>query len=308
MNVRAIALTSLAAIIAATGIWLYTPDIPRNVLEERYGVKPTDYVTAAGVRLHVTDTGPRDAPPVILLHGFGSSLQTFDAWVPALARDHRVIAYDQPGFGLTGADPIGDYSDERNVLVLAALMDKLGIARASMVGHSMGGKLAWQFAAANPARVDKLILISPDGFASAGFEYKKAPAVPLMLRALPYTMPRFLFRQTLAPAFGDPAKLSAPVANRYFDMMLAPGVRRAIVVKTGQTILRDPLPLLRSIQAPVLLIWGDKDQMIPLTNAADYIGALPHATLKTLKGVGHVVQEEAPVAGLEDIEAFLKTP
>ena len=108
MNIWAIALASLAAIIAATGIWLYTPDIPRNVLEDRYGVKPTDYVTAAGVRLHVTDTGPRDAPPVILLHGFGSSLQTFDAWAPALARDHRVIAYDQPGFGLTGADATGD--------------------------------------------------------------------------------------------------------------------------------------------------------------------------------------------------------
>jgi pimeloyl-ACP methyl ester carboxylesterase len=308
MNVRAIALASLAVIIAATGIWLYTPDIPRNVLEDRYGVKPTDYVTAAGVRLHVTDTGPRDAPPVILLHGFGSSLQTFDAWAPALARDHRVIAYDQPGFGLTGADARGDYSDERNVLVLGALMDKLGIARASLIGHSMGGKLAWQFAAANPARVDKLVLIAPDGFASAGFEYDKAPDIPLMLRALPYTMPRFLFRQTLVPAFGDPAKLTEPVARRYFDMMRAPGVRSAIVIKTGQTILRDPLPLLRSIQAQVLLIWGDKDQMIPIANAADYIGALQHATLKTLQGVGHVVQEEAPVAGLEDIEAFLKSP
>ena len=278
------------------------------MLEARYGVAPTDYVTAAGVRLHFTDTGPRAAPPVIMLHGFGSSLQTFDAWVPALARDHRVIAYDQPGFGLTGADPSGDYSDERNMLVLGALMDKLGIARASLIGHSMGGKLAWQFAATHPARVDKLVLISPDGFASAGFEYNQAPDIPLLLRALPYTMPRFLFRQTLAPAFGDPAKLSAPVAERYFDMMLAPGVRRAIVVKTGQTILRDPLPLLRSIQAPVLLIWGNKDRMIPITNAADYSGALPNATLKTLEGVGHVVQEESPVAGLVDIEAFLKTP
>jgi pimeloyl-ACP methyl ester carboxylesterase len=98
------------------------------------------------------------------------------------------------------------------------------------------------------------------------------------------------------------------VADRYFDMMLAPGVRSAIVVKTGQTILRDPLPLLRSIQAPVLLIWGDKDQMIPIANAADYIGALPHATFKTLAGVGHVVQEEAPAAALEQIEAFLKAP
>jgi pimeloyl-ACP methyl ester carboxylesterase len=172
----------------------------------------------------------------------------------------------------------------------------------------MGGKLAWQFAAAHPARVDKLVLISPDGFASEGFDYDKAPDIPLMLRALPYTMPRFLFRQTLEPAFGDPAKLTDPLEKRYFDMMLAPGVRPAIIRKTGQTILRDPLPRLRSIQAPVLLIWGDKDQMIPIANAADYLGALPHATLKTLSGVGHVVQEEAPLASLEDIQAFLKAP
>ena len=305
MNVRAVAFGTLAAVVAITGFWLYTPDVPREVLEDRYGVKPADYVSVAGVRLHVTDTGPRDAPPVILLHGFGSSVQTFDAWTPALARVHRVVAYDLPGFGLTGTDPTGDYSDERNVQVLGALMDTLGIARASLVGHSMGGKLAWQFAAAHPDRVDRLVLIAPDGFASAGFDYDKAPDVPLLLRALPYSMPRPLFRQTVLQAFGDPARLTAAVAERYYDMMLAPGVRAAVVARTSQTVLHDPAPRLRSIQAPVLLVWGDKDRMIPISNAAEYLGTLPHATLQALPGVGHVVQEEAPVASLATIEAFL---
>jgi len=292
-------------LLIVAGVLLFTPDESRAALEVKYHVPTSNYLEVAGLRLHVSDQGPRDAPAVILLHGFGSSLQTFDDWAASLAKQFRVVRFDLPGFGLTGADPAGDYSDARGLVVMAGLMDRLGLARASVVGNSMGGRLAWMFAAAYPARVEKLVLISPDGFASPGFEYGRAPDVPLMLRLLPYTMPKFMLRTTLAPAYADKRRLTNEMVTRYYDFMRAPGVRQAIVDRTAQTILQDPVPLLRKIQAPVLLLWGEDDAMIPISNAADYVAAVPHCTLVRLPGIGHVPQEEAPQASLPALLDFL---
>lgn len=297
---------SLLAVLIGAGLFLYAPDKPRGVLEVQYGVTPADYVTAAGVRLHVRDSGKRDAPAVVLIHGFGSSLQTWEPWAAALGSEYRVIRFDLPGFGLTGADPTGDYSDRRGQDVLAALLDQLGVARATVIGNSLGGKLAWQFAARFPGRVDRLVLISPDGFASPGFEYGKAPEVPAMMRLLPYVLPTAMLRMSLAPAYGDRSVLTDAMVARYRDMMLAPGVRSAILARTEQVRLVDPVPLLASIEAPTLLLWGEKDGMIPFTNSADYLRVMPRARVAALPGLGHVPFEEAPDVALAPVRAFLK--
>lgn len=105
-----------------------------------------------------------------MLHGFGSSLHTWQPWAEALAADMRVISLDLPGADLSAADPDADYSDERSLEILLALLDRLKIERISLLGNSLGGRIAWRFAVAYPERVDSLVLISPDGFASPGFE------------------------------------------------------------------------------------------------------------------------------------------
>ena len=288
------ALVLLGIVIAGALAWLYTPDEQRAALAAKYAQPPSAFLDVAGVRLHVRDTGPRAAPAIILLHGFGASLQTWDDWARDLQADHRVIRYDMPGFGLTGADPSGDYTDARSIAVLLALLDRVEVARASLVGNSMGGRIAWTFAALHPERVDKLVLVSPDGFASPGMAYGVAPKVPLMLRALPYVLPSFMLRASLAPAYANPGVVTEALFTRYRDMMLAPGVRRAIVDRMGQQVLVDPVPLLNRIEAPTLLMWGEQDGMIPFANSADYLHALPHGTLAALPGVGHLPQEEAP--------------
>src|SRR5262249_21333024 len=159
--------------------YLWTPDQSRAHLEQKYLASPADYIAVASIRLHVRDTGPRNASSaLVLLHGLGSSLHTWEPWAKALSTDHRVVRYDLPRFGLTGPDPTNDYSEGRGMQILAALLDKLGIKRAILIGNSMGGRLAWNFAALHSDRVEKLVLISPDGFQSAGFEYGKAPKVP----------------------------------------------------------------------------------------------------------------------------------
>lgn len=300
-------LLAFAVALIAAGAWLYTPDKSRAALEAKYATAPSQFVEAAGVRLHVRDTGrkDKDAAAIILLHGFGMSLHTWDAWAKALEPDFRVVRLDLPGFGLTGIDPTGDYTDARMLTVIAALMDKLGIARASIAGNSMGGRFAWEFAAKYPARVDKLILISPDGFASFGLEYGKRASVPTMVKLMQYVLPKPMLKSSLAPAYADQSRLPDDVVTRYHDLMLVPGVRGAIIARMEQLVLEDPVPLLKSIKAPTLLVWGEKDAMIPLSNAIDYQKALPDSTLVTFPKLGHVPHEEDPVQSLAPVRAFL---
>jgi pimeloyl-ACP methyl ester carboxylesterase len=296
-------LAGLAALaIVALALWLYAPDMPRAALEAAY---PGDYRTVDGVRMRLRDTGPRDATAVILLHGFGASLETWEPWAQALSARYRVIRFDLPGFGLTGPDPTGDYSDAREMKILAGLMDQLSIARASLVGNSLGGRIAFNFAALHSDRVTRLALVSPDGFASKGFAYGKAPEIPFIMRALPYVAPRDLLRANLAAAYARPEALSEQTVTRYRDLLRAPGVRGAILARTSQVILQDPAPTLARIEAPTLLLWGEKDGMIPIRNADDYLRVLPNATLVRLPNLGHVPFEEAPAASLAPLERFL---
>lgn len=297
---------SVLLLIALAFAWLWTPDKNRAELEALYLRAPADMLHVLGQRLHVRDVGRRDVPAVILLHGFGSSLQTWDAWADDLAQDHRVVRLDMPGCGLSEGDVGGDYTDVRGMQLLVALMDQLGIAKASLVGHSIGGRLAWRFAAAHPDRVEKLVLVSPDGFASPGFEYGKNPEVPAMLKLVRYALPKALLKMSLAPAYASPQVMTDALVTRYHDLLLAPGVRDAMLARMAQTVLVDPRPLLASIRAPTLLLWGDKDPMIPVANAEDYLKAMPRATLARLPAVGHVPQEEAPQSSLAVVRDFLR--
>jgi len=299
-----IVLVVVVLILGATA-FLYTPDKPLAALRAEYDDPATSYIEVAGIRLRVRDTGPHDAPAIILLHGFGASLDTWEPWALRLSANHRVVRYDLPGFGLTGPDPEQNYSDQRSIVILAALMDRLGIRRASLIGNSLGGRIAWNFAAADPDRVDKLVLISPDGFASPGFEYGKTPQLPAMLRLLPYTLPKFLLRQNLAVAYADPKRLTDATLTRYWDLMLAPGDRTAMLDRMAQVMLENPARILRTIRAPTLILWGEQDKMIPFSNAADYVRDIPHARLAALPSLGHVPFEEAPDQSLPPVSAFL---
>ncbi len=295
-------------LVAALAFWLWTPDKDRRVLEARYLADPGEMIDLAGWHLRVRDSGPRDAPAVILLHGFGASLDTWDAWSQVLGQRHRVIRFDLPGSGLSAPDPANDYTDARSVALLIALMDHFGLARASIVGHSIGGRIAWTFAALHPERVDRLVLVAPDGFASPGFEYGKAPAVPAMLQAMRFVLPKAVLRMNLVPAYANPDVLTDAVTTRYHDLMLAPGARAAMLARMQQTVLVDPVPLLKRIRAPTLLIWGERDAMIPFANSADYLAAIPNVARVAIANAGHVVQEEAADASVKAAVDFLDGP
>ena len=302
----------LVSALVGAGSWaLWTPDIDRPSLEAKYLAAPDDMVTVMVNSLHVRDSAPQAAPnkPVLLLlHGFGASLHTWDVWNAQLSQHFRVLRIDLPGSGLSGPDAQGDYSDTRTIALLLALMDQRRIARASIIGHSIGGRIAWTLAASHPTRIDKLVLLAPDGFASPGFAYGSAPEVPATMGLMRYTLPRWMLRSNLLLAYADPATLSDDLLTRYYELMLAPGSRAAMLARMQQTVLVDPVPLLRRITAPTLLVWGRQDGMIPFANAADYQREIPRTSLLVLDNMGHLPHEESPQRALPAVEQFLMEP
>ena len=308
MFLKALKIIALAfiAFILLAALYLWTPDKSKAELEKIYGSPQTAYVSALGVNLHYQDTGPsKNAIPIVFLHGFGASLQTWETWAQALSEDYRVISVDLPGFGLTGEDPSGIYTDQRSVEVLEAFLKELNIPKVVLVGNSMGGKFAWQFAARYPNQVAKLVLISPDGYASPGIEYGKKPDVPAIADLYRYFFSKAFLAMNLEPAYANPKTLSDALVNRYYDLMLAPGVRGAILARMQQTVLQDPVPSLASIQVPTLLIWGEKDAFIPISNSNDYLKVMPNAKRVSLPNIGHLPQEEQPSIGLAALKEFL---
>jgi pimeloyl-ACP methyl ester carboxylesterase len=252
------------------------------------------FVDAEGLRLRYVRTG--QGPPVLLLHGFSSSLFTWKDVLPELARTHDVIALDLPGHG--GSDIPAAITPELLARVVPNVLDQLAVPRASFVGNSLGGALSMVVAARTPARVDRLVLIDSAGF---NFESSKRPALLRALTVLPgarllehsprrRSMVGFGLRQV----FHD----DTLVTRERIDEYLVP-VLRPRAVRTFQELLsaRDALGfpgIVPEVQQPTLVIWGRQDAWIPVTDAERFRAALPRATVVVLEGCGHMPQEERP--------------
>jgi pimeloyl-ACP methyl ester carboxylesterase len=297
----------LIAGIVACGYWVWTPDKELEQLKAKYAQAPSAFTTIAGTHVHYRDSGTKTAPVLVFLHGFGSSLHTWDEWSKPLEQNYRVIRLDLPGFGLSGENEGNDFSDSHDLAVILGLLDRLDIPKASFIGNSLGGKLAWRIASDYPERVEKLVLISPDGFASEGFDYDKQTESSFMLSAMTIALPKPLLKMSLAPAYANPSSLTPTMVDRYHDLMCAPGVRKSIIARINQTVLKDPVPLLKNIQADTLLLWGENDAMIPVANAKDYLNIIPRVRLDVLPNTGHLPQEEHVQPGLTVLQKFLQS-
>jgi pimeloyl-ACP methyl ester carboxylesterase len=298
----------LSAILLLLGLWLaWTPDQPTEVLMQQYAQPGAQRLSVQGQAIYLQDTGSRQAESVVLLHGFGASLQTWDAWAGVLQREYRVVRLDIPGFGLSGPATDNDYSEDADLRRLLSVLDHLGLQRSIVVGHSMGGRLAWQLAARHPERVSQLVLLAPDGFADPTTASENTFEVPPWLSLIRWSLPQWALKLGLAPAYADATRLTPAQLTRYQDMLRAPGVRAAVIERMRQSRHSDPVPRLRAITAPTLLLWGDKDAMIPPANAADYLSALPNARSVLLGGLGHIPHEEDPLASLAPVLAFIKS-
>lgn len=262
---------------------------PRSrFLDLRLRGKPT--------RCHVVELGPQDGKPIVLLHGIAVSSWAWRHNVePLAAQGFRVIAICQRGHGWSTRDPGGQDMPSLSEFVLAAL-DRLGVGRATFVGNSLGGGVSLWTALHEPARIDRLVLINPASHAS------QLPwqALRTQVSALAPVYRALVGPTLLRIPLATIAYRNLPVDRDYMAGFWAPfkarGSMRALV-DTARALPRaiDTLDeRLAEIAHPTLVIWGERDALLPAQGAHRLVRRLPNARLVLVPEAGHCAHEETP--------------
>lgn len=265
------------------------------------------FVRVGDRTLHVVDAGPPAAPAVLLIHGFLHSSWTWRHVVPALARRHRVLAVDLPGWGWSDRRPAVCSIEETSALV-GGLLAELAVDRLALaVGNSLGGGVALHLALGGRP-IDRLLLVSP--------------------LALPIPVPRGPLRLLAHPAFGPVFRATAgnpafvrralellvyrtiPVDGqvlRGYEPLARPGTLGsacATARELGPSAARLA-PRLGELRVPATVVWGSRDRVLPLRYGRAVTGRLPGAGLDVFDGCGHCPQEEQPARFVALVERTL---
>lgn len=299
----------LGLAVAGVVAWTWEPDRQLGELVARWAPEPSRFVELDGMQVHIRDTGPRADPvPVVLLHGMSSSLHTFEGWQTALQGERRVISVDLPGFGLTGPSPQGDYRIDAYTRFVLRLLDTLGVKQVVLVGNALGGEIAWQTAVLAPDRVSKLVLIDADGYQPSVLSMPIAFQIASM-RGLRWVSERILPKAMVAASvrsvFGAPSKATQDKIDRYFELNLRVGNRRALFQRMDQAQFGNNATLIRRVSQPTLVMWGERDEMIAPEHGTLFCQDIQRCRLVTYPALGHLPQEEDPEGTLPDLVSFL---
>lgn len=276
----------------------------RPIPDSPYWSQADRWVDVDGVTTRVRIEGPAEAPALVFIHGFSYSLESWDAWAADLAADYRIIRFDLPGHALTGPDPQARYSVAETVEFTRALLDVLAIEQAGLVGNSLGGLVAWRLAADHPDRVSRLVLLAPGGFSINGVTEEPVP-VPAPVAFFLTQAPEFGIAAASQALFGDPDRMPADLPGRVHSLMRQPGVGEALVERLEVFTLPDPRADLARVEAPALIVWGERDVMVPPSHAGDFAAHMGNARVVSFADLGHVPHEEAPARTLVEVRAFL---
>lgn len=320
-------LAGIAAILIVVPLLIPVPplenvvesDQPRRELAgdaSRFFRAPAD---AGAIELHFRRWGPdpsdASAPPLLLIHGFGSSLDTWREVAPELAGARPVVAYDRPAAGLTERklewDRVNPYTPAAQVQQVLALLDAQGAERAVLVGNSAGGSLALRVALEHPERVAGLVLVAPAVYRGGGAPAWSRPLLytpqlerigPLLMRQLGGEPGRNLLRS----AWADAARVPDAAYDAFERSTRVPDWDRALWELTQAS--RDAVAAGRvsRVEPPVLVIAGDADAIVPIEQSRRLATEIPDATLRVLEGCGHVPQEECPQAFVDAVAGWLE--
>jgi len=243
------------------------------------------FVTVFGARIHYVDVGA--GPTVILLHGLADDVGVWGAVMPALAAKHRVIALDQVGFGRSDK-PLLNYRVSTFVDFLDGFLNELKIKRASLVGNSLGGWVAADFALKHPDRIERLVLSDAAGYAALAktMDPRALNALHLAsredIRYLgPLTFRDKRFYEDVDLAF----KQRVAAGDSYTVSQLLDSMRRGENVLDGR---------LGAMEKPTLILWGRDDKLIPVNFAARFNKEINASRLRIIDGCGHMPHVECP--------------
>lgn len=271
------------------------------------------FVEIDGLQVHYKSFGSGE-PVFILLHGFASSVYSWDEVTGPLSEIGQVIAFDRPAFGLTerplswqGQNP---YTPEFQVDLVVKLMDALGIDQAILIGNSAGGTVAMNTYLQYPERIEAMILVSPAVYSGGGAPAWIRPLLntpqmdrlgPLVARSIQSSG-----RSFAESAWHDPSKLTDEMWQKYTKPLRAENWDRALWALTKVSANSQLPEKLDSFNAPVLVITGDDDRIVPTTQSVRLAGELPNAQLVVVPECGHVAHEECPTDFMRAVRDFLE--
>ncbi|WP_299321278.1 alpha/beta hydrolase [Parasphingopyxis sp.] len=303
---------TLLIVIAGAIAWFWTPDRDADELRAQYANDASQFIELDnGLTVHVRDEGPRDAPVILLVHGSSASLHTWEPWVERLSDEYRVVTYDQPGHGLTGPHPEGDYSTESFVDTLAGVADNLGLTRFVVGGNSMGGWTSWNYALAHPDRLDGLLLVDASGAPDArpqkvpiGFRIARMPVISSLMQKI---TPRSMVERSLRQSVSNQDMIDDAMVDRYYDLIRYPGNRAATLARGRADRTVASPETMATLTMPTLLMWGAEDTLVPLSAGEWFDQHIPDSSLIAYPDIGHIPMEEAPDRSADDVRAWLET-
>lgn len=309
MNIRNLIILSIVVLtIIIISLFGYR-DIPIGQLKKKYTNLSSSFMPIDGMRVHFRDEGKKNSIPIVLLHGTGSSLHTYDDWTKKLIVNHRVIRIDLPGYGLTGAFPNRNYSIKNYVTFLKKFLNSVGVKECVIGGSSLGGNIAWNFTVKNSEMVNGLILIDAGGYPikskSIPIAFQLAK-VPIIQNIFKFITPKFVVESSVKNVYKDKKKVSDDLVNRYFELTLREGNREAFIDRFKVKFDSISPKKIRTINQRTLILWGENDELIPLNIAYQFQDDLPNDTLVILKNVGHIPMEESPDESLKPVLKFLE--
>ena len=299
----------LLAVLAATALYVVYAliawrDIPIAEMESRYGGPAVSIADVDGVPIRYRLEGRGSA--VVLIHNHFMDMGIWEAWAPALSEHHRVLRYDLSGHGLTGPDPSGVYTVQRDVRLLQGLLDQLGMESVALVGSSLGGNIAFTFAAQHPERTRALTLINSGGLKRAGSNSERE--MPGWADAVFPLVPPAAFRKFLRWFIVDDAVITPEMEQRFVDGFRREGNRSAELARLRQYDKGTPDAVLAKVTAPTLILWGADNPQLPVDMSVEFTEKLSQAASVdriSYAGAGHVLPLERPAA-VADVLEFLE--
>lgn len=261
------------------------------------------YVQLGDTRVRYVTMG--SGPPVVLVHGFASSLEVWDYVLPRLLEHHTVVALDLRGFGWTDRPP-GDYSPAAQAQLVLALLDHLGIGQAAVVAHSWGASVALSLALAAPERVTRLALYDAWVYEEQlppFFLWARARGVGESLFAMYY---RERAHERVALGFHDPTFVTEALIDDVLRAFERPGTLAAALAAVRGQRFSEMQRRYGTIDKPVLLLWGREDRVARLAVAERLRRELPNARLEVYPRCGHFPMLEAAEASTRALAAFLR--
>jgi pimeloyl-ACP methyl ester carboxylesterase len=296
----------LAALVTAVVVLsFYHSDVPVSELKAKYAYVDSKFMELDGLTVHYRVIGT--GKPVVLLHGTGASLHTWEQFADNLKDSFQLISLDLPAFGLTGGRADHDYSIGMYTCFLRKFTEKLNLTNFDLAGNSLGGRIAWEFAATYPDQVRKLILMDAAGYPTGKstplvFQLAKNSIVSAVLLKI---TPRFFVKKNMIEVYDNDALVSDVLVDRMFDLTLREGNRQAFVDRARLPLGADT-DRVKMITDSTLIIWGENDPWISVSCADLFHKNLKNSQVAIIKNCGHVPMEERPgeTAGL--VRAFLR--